>query len=138
MTSLSLPAQGALLRRARRLAVRSPLRSLWTGCLVFIAVAVGVVVELRPVAEVDHVVGRVVFELDHLAPFDPALQQGPRGLRGLAERGHAVARLPQVGGKHLVGRLPPTTAQQGMGTHRRMQVNSDTASAPTTGRKPRQ
>lgn len=42
MSSLSFPAQAALLRRARRLAVRSPLRSLWTGFLVFAAVAVGV------------------------------------------------------------------------------------------------
>ncbi len=47
MSSLSFPAQAALFRRARRLAVRSPLRTLWTGFLVFLAVAAGVALMSR-------------------------------------------------------------------------------------------
>ena len=62
-----------------------------------VAVEVGVVIELRPAPEVDHVVGREVFVLDHLSPFDPALQQGPRCRRDRGERSHAVAALLQDG-----------------------------------------
>lgn len=42
MTTLHMPANRVLLRRARRLAWRSPGRTLWTGLLVAVAVAVGV------------------------------------------------------------------------------------------------
>jgi len=40
----SISATRALLRRSRRLAVRSPLRTLWTGLLVLVAVAAGAMV----------------------------------------------------------------------------------------------
>ena len=44
MSAGSISATRALLRRARRLAVRSPLRTLWTGLLVLVAVAAGAMV----------------------------------------------------------------------------------------------
>ena len=44
MSAGSISSTRALLRRSRRLAVRSPLRTLWTGLLVLVAVAAGAMV----------------------------------------------------------------------------------------------
>ncbi len=82
---------GALLRRARRLAWRSPLRTAWTGLLVLVAVAVAAVV-----------LSAVWGENSTSTSYDRAL-----GTADVIYRGTAPADVAPILADELLAQLPP-------------------------------